>query len=71
MVNKYGDLTALFDNLGGPPRWNKSMLQTTLQEIYPTMNIRLDFRPLQYENSHSQFLKAMRNKKNLDILDIV
>jgi len=26
------------------------------------MNIQLDFRPLQYENLHSQFLKAMSNK---------
>jgi multiple sugar transport system substrate-binding protein len=66
-------LTALFDNLGDPLRWYNFVLKSSVEELrskHPDLDIRLDYRPLPYQNVHSTFLQLMANKTNLDIIDI-
>jgi multiple sugar transport system substrate-binding protein len=63
----------LFDNLGDPPRWYNFVLKPAIQEMrvkHPDFDIQLDYRPLQYQNVHSAFLRLIANRTSVDIIDI-
>lgn len=66
-------ITMLLDDLGQSQRWNEWVIQPALQELrerHPRLNITLDFRPVQYEDLHPQFLESMSNRTNIDIIGI-
>ena len=58
-------LTIMLDDQGDPPRLLKMLFEPALQDLqakHPDLDIKLDYRPIPYQDLHSSFLQAMANE---------
>jgi len=66
-------LTIMLDDQGDPPRLLKMLFEPALQDLqakHPDLDIKLDYRPIPYQDLHSSFLQAMANKTSVDIMTV-
>jgi multiple sugar transport system substrate-binding protein len=66
-------LMVMLDDQGDPPRLLKMLFEPALKELqakHPKRNIKLDYRPIPYLDSHPSFLQSMANDTTVDIMTV-